>query len=63
MANIAQRPPSEAVTELLDIAQGDWELVKQAGRYLDGKLYVSRNLLRRLVEERENAKGNKGSHG
>jgi len=63
MASMAPQPFNGVIAELLEIAKGDWELVKQAGRYVDGKLYVSRNLLRRLVRDNENAKGNASSHG
>jgi len=63
MASMAPRPLDGVIAELLEIAKGDWELVKQAGRYVDGRLYVSRNLLRRLVEDKENAKGNASPHG
>ena len=63
MAHHAQVPRTGIIAELLEIARGDWELVKQAGRVINGKLYVSRNLLIKIVEEQNNAKGNTSPHG
>lgn len=57
MAVLAPNPQSRAVAELLEIANGDWELVTKAGCYIDGKLYVSRTLLKKLVDQQKNQRG------
>ena len=49
MAVKAPNPQNRVVAELLEIARGDWSLVEKAGCYVEGKLYVSRTLLQKLV--------------